>query len=144
MLMDFFSELCLLRVLCFALSCYMCTIRNYLTATQICRVEATTRTTADTRYSFALHPCPCIPYIQAQLSQADTQSVHKHYEELLSGVRDKATFSSRQLSMAAMAADQSIRCVIYYSSTFIYMVCTIMYLHSHKCRVWCGTFTKEY
>jgi transcriptional regulator NrdR family protein len=47
--------------------------------------------------------------LQTQLSQADAQSVHRHYEELLSGVRDKATFASRQLSMASMAADQSIR-----------------------------------
>jgi transcriptional regulator NrdR family protein len=47
--------------------------------------------------------------IQVHLSQADAQSVHRHYEETLSGVRDKATYASRQLSMAAMAADQSIR-----------------------------------
>ena len=47
--------------------------------------------------------------MQVQLSQADAQSVHRHYEELLSGVRDKASFASRQLSVAAMAADQSIR-----------------------------------
>ena len=47
--------------------------------------------------------------MQAQLSHADAQSVHRHYEEVLSGVRDKATYASRQLSMASMAADQSIR-----------------------------------
>ena len=46
---------------------------------------------------------------QVQLSQADAQSVHRRYEETLSGVRDKATYASRQLSMAAMAADQSIK-----------------------------------
>ena len=59
------------------------------------------------------HWCVCsslpVVYIQVMLSQADAQSVHRHYEETLSGVRDKATYASRQLSMAAMAADQSIR-----------------------------------
>ena len=56
-----------------------------------------------------LFPCNLSPCYQVQFSQADAQSVHRHYEETLSGVRDKATYASRQLSMAAMAADQSIR-----------------------------------
>ena len=61
---------------------------------------------------------------QTQLSQADAQSVHRHYEEVLSGVRDKATFASRQLSMASMAADQSIR-----------LVSALMYLYEEYCMV---------
>lgn len=51
----------------------------------------------------------CSLFPQAQLRQADAQSVHQHYEEVLSGVRAKATYASRQLSMASMAANQSLR-----------------------------------
>ena len=61
---------------------------------------------------------------QAQLSQSDAQSVHRHYEELLSGVRDKATYASRQLTMASMSADQSIR--YYNTCIYCHRVCVCM------------------
>lgn len=51
----------------------------------------------------------CSSFPQAQLRQADAQSVHQHYEEVLSGVRAKATYASKQLLMASMAANQSLR-----------------------------------
>ncbi len=46
---------------------------------------------------------------QTQLTQASPQSVHQHYEEILRGVREKATFASQNLSAAAAKADHSIR-----------------------------------
>ena len=46
---------------------------------------------------------------QSRLAQSTPESVHQHYEEMLSGVREKANYSSQQLVLAAQMADQSIR-----------------------------------
>ena len=37
------------------------------------------------------------------------ENVAQHYEEMLMGVREKANYSSQQLTLAAQMADQSVR-----------------------------------